>query len=94
MCKMPSNVAPHSVSSLLISYSIRLLFRASLTHVSFCHSFGQDEVSMGTTILAYRYKDGVIVAADTRTSVSGYVNNRFAAKVTFESRYIFQIALN
>lgn len=38
---------------------------------------------MGTTILALRYKDGVIVAADTRTSVSGYVSNRFAAKVTF-----------
>jgi len=42
-----------------------------------------NSVSMGTTILAVRYKDGVIVAADTRTSVSGYVSNRFASKVTF-----------
>jgi len=38
---------------------------------------------MGTTILAVRYKDGVVVAADTRTSVSGYVSNRYASKLTF-----------
>ena len=37
-----------------------------------------NEVSMGTTILAVRYKDGVVVGADTRTSVSGYVSNRYA----------------
>ena len=43
----------------------------------------QDEVSMGTTILAVRYKDGIVVGADTRTSVSGYVSNRYAAKLTF-----------
>ena len=41
------------------------------------------DINMGTTIMALRYKDGVIVAADTRTSVSGYVSNRFATKVTF-----------
>mmetsp|Transcript_13437 Transcript_13437/g.29185 ORF Transcript_13437/g.29185 Transcript_13437/m.29185 type:complete len:289 (+) Transcript_13437:60-926(+) len=43
----------------------------------------QDEVSMGTTILAVRYNGGVVVGADTRTSVSGYVSNRYAAKLTF-----------
>mmetsp|Transcript_135 Transcript_135/g.304 ORF Transcript_135/g.304 Transcript_135/m.304 type:complete len:349 (-) Transcript_135:386-1432(-) len=43
----------------------------------------QDEVSMGTTILAVRYDGGVVVGADTRTSVSGYVSNRYAAKLTF-----------
>ena len=42
-----------------------------------------NEVSMGTTILALRYQHGVIVGADTRTSVSGYVSNRYAAKLTF-----------
>lgn len=42
-----------------------------------------DEVSMGTTILAVRYDGGVVVGADTRTSVSGYVSNRHAAKLTF-----------
>ena len=38
---------------------------------------------MGTTILAVRYKGGIAVGADTRTSVSGYVSNRYAAKLTF-----------
>ena len=42
-----------------------------------------DEISMGTTILAVRYDGGVVVGADTRTSVSGYVSNRHAAKLTF-----------
>ncbi|KAL7470176.1 hypothetical protein ACHAXS_010420 [Conticribra weissflogii] len=42
-----------------------------------------DEIRMGTTILATRYKGGVVVGADTRTSVSGYVSNRYAAKLTF-----------
>eukprot|EP00581_Thalassiosira_minuscula_P013558 CAMPEP_0183720800 /NCGR_PEP_ID=MMETSP0737-20130205/13319_1 /TAXON_ID=385413 /ORGANISM="Thalassiosira miniscula, Strain CCMP1093" /LENGTH=332 /DNA_ID=CAMNT_0025950735 /DNA_START=21 /DNA_END=1019 /DNA_ORIENTATION=+ len=42
-----------------------------------------DEVSMGTTILAVRYAGGIVVGADTRTSVSGYVSNRYAAKLTF-----------
>ncbi|KAL7514874.1 hypothetical protein ACHAXN_012161 [Cyclotella atomus] len=41
------------------------------------------EVSMGTTILAVRYNGGIVVGADTRTSVSGYVSNRYAAKLTF-----------
>lgn len=41
------------------------------------------EVSMGTTILAIRYRDGVVVGADSRTSVSGYVSNRFATKISF-----------
>lgn len=48
------------------------------SHVSAASS---SEVGMGTTILALRFKDGVIVAADTRTSVSGYVSNRFARKI-------------
>jgi len=41
------------------------------------------EISTGTTIIAVRYRDGVVVGADTRTSVSGYVSNRFASKVAF-----------
>jgi len=41
------------------------------------------EVSMGTTILAVRYRDGVVVGADTRTSVGGYVSNRYAMKIDF-----------
>ncbi len=38
---------------------------------------------MGTTILAVRFRGGVVAGADTRTSVSGYVSNRYAAKLTF-----------
>ena len=51
--------------------------------LSAINALKNDEVNMGTTILAVRYKGGVVVGADTRTSVSGYVSNRFAAKLTF-----------
>lgn len=40
------------------------------------------QIDMGTTILAVRYKHGVIVGADTRTSVSGFVSNRYAEKIS------------
>jgi 20S proteasome subunit beta 1 len=49
--------------------------------VSYAHNL--DEVSMGTTIMAAKFRGGVVVGADTRTSVSGYVSNRFASKLTF-----------
>ena len=38
---------------------------------------------MGTTILVMRYDSGIVAGADTRTSSSGYVTNRHAAKLTF-----------
>ena len=62
-----------NIQYVLISYYcwLSLLFRV----VDALHP---NEVSMGTTILAVRYKDGVVVGADTRTSVSGYVSNRYA----------------
>jgi 20S proteasome subunit beta 1 len=41
----------------------------------------QGPIDMGTTLVAIKYKDGVVVAADSRTSVSGYVSNRFAHKI-------------
>jgi 20S proteasome subunit beta 1 len=40
-----------------------------------------NEVSMGTTLVALKFDKGVVVAADTRTSVSGYVSNKFARKI-------------
>jgi 20S proteasome alpha/beta subunit len=40
-----------------------------------------EDISMGTTILAMKYKDGVIVAADTRTSSRTYVSNKMARKL-------------
>ena len=42
----------------------------------------EEEISMGTTIVSVKYKDGCIMGADTRTSVSGYVSNRLATKLT------------
>ena len=41
------------------------------------------EVSMGTTIVALRTKEGVVVGADTRTSQSTMVSNRYANKLSF-----------
>lgn len=39
------------------------------------------EVSMGTTIIAAKYEHGVILAADSRTSISNYASNRHASKI-------------
>jgi 20S proteasome subunit beta 1 len=39
------------------------------------------EVDLGTTLVAIRYKDGVVVGADTRTSVGTYVSNRYSDKI-------------
>lgn len=65
------------------SWSLLLLNLLFLSIISANSALKNDEVSMGTTILAVRYKGGVVVGADTRTSVSGYVSNRYAAKLTF-----------
>ena len=48
----------------------------------------KSEISMGTTLVALCCKGGVVVGADTRTSVSGYVSNRFAHKCTPLSDHI------
>ncbi|KAK1443704.1 glutamine phosphoribosylpyrophosphate [Babesia gibsoni] len=41
-----------------------------------------DDISMGTTIVAMHYRDGVILAADSRTSSGPIVANRVARKIT------------
>lgn len=38
-------------------------------------------VNMGTTLVAIRYDDGVVVGADSRTSVGGFVSHRYADKL-------------
>jgi len=53
-----------------------------------------EQVSMGTTIFAVKYRDGVVVGADTRTSVSGYVSNRYATKISFVLEDDFGLSLN
>merc|ERR1719436_1872971 len=39
-------------------------------------------VSTGTTIMAVQFKDGVVMAADSRTSMGSYVANRVSRKIT------------
>jgi len=39
------------------------------------------EVDLGTTLVAIKYDGGVVVGADSRTSISGYVSHRFADKI-------------
>ena len=62
----------------VVSFSILLLTYFLSNYLLLVDALHPNEVSMGTTILAVRYKDGVGVGADTRTSVSGYVSNRYA----------------
>lgn len=40
------------------------------------------EVNLGTTLVAIQYRDGVVVGADSRTSVGTYVSNRYALKIS------------
>ncbi|KAK1350975.1 Proteasome subunit beta type-1 [Hamiltosporidium tvaerminnensis] len=42
----------------------------------------QTEELTGTTIMAISYKDGVILGADTRTSMGNYIPNRITDKIT------------
>ena len=63
--------------------NLRRLLLSLLLFINTSNGIPSDEVSMGTTILAVRFHGGVVAGADTRTSVSGYVSNRYAAKLTF-----------
>lgn len=50
-----------------------------------------EEVDLGTTLVAIKFNGGVVVGADTRTSVGGYVSNKFAYKINpiFEPQEFF-----
>jgi 20S proteasome subunit beta 1 len=45
------------------------------------HAHTATPIDLGTTLIAVKYKDGVVLAADTRTSMSGYVSHRYADKI-------------
>eukprot|EP00727_Mastigamoeba_balamuthi_P011863 m51a1_g73 putative proteasome subunit beta type-6 (217) ;mRNA; f:236375-237385 len=47
------------------------------------------EHMMGTTIMALEYKDGVVLAADSRTTTGSYIANRVTNKITRVSDRIF-----
>jgi 20S proteasome subunit beta 1 len=42
----------------------------------------REEESLGTTIMAIEFKGGVVLGADTRTSMGTYIFNRTAKKIT------------
>jgi len=48
-----------------------------------------EEVMTGTTIIAFKYRDGVIVAADSRTSSGRYIDSRMTDKLTQITPNIF-----
>ena len=82
-CSLPrlEGIRRHSLSAFIAYLHIILLLQCALVTASSPASSNQ-EVSMGTTIVALRTKEGVVVGADTRTSMSTMVSNRFADKVS------------
>jgi 20S proteasome subunit beta 1 len=44
--------------------------------------FEDEPVDLGTTLVAIKFRTGVVVGADSRTSISSYVSHRHATKVT------------
>lgn len=62
---------------------LRTNFVAAAVAETPSHPFGNDDaIQMGTTLVAIRHRSGVVVGADSRTSVSGYVSHRFAHKIS------------
>ncbi|KAI5181465.1 20S proteasome subunit beta 1 [Nematocida sp. AWRm80] len=49
----------------------------------------EKEVSLGTTIIGVKYKDGIILGADTRTSMGTYISNRVSNKITRLKEEVF-----
>jgi 20S proteasome subunit beta 1 len=47
------------------------------------------ELSTGTTIIGMEYDEGVIIAADSRTSTGSYVANRVTDKLTKITDYVY-----
>jgi len=45
------------------------------------HLLFPPEVDLGTTLVAVKYENGVVVGADTRTSAGQYVSHRYAHKI-------------
>ena len=69
--KMPSQI----LTRVIITITCSLLFLVDAIEDATAG------VSMGTTIVAAKFDGGVVLASDSRTSVSTYVSNRYAAKI-------------
>lgn len=57
------------------------LFLLHLFNLVWSATASSQPVELGTTLVALRYQDGVVVGADSRTSVSTYVSHRAAHKL-------------
>jgi 20S proteasome subunit beta 1 len=53
------------------------------------YNLKEGEESTGTTILAMPFDGGVMLGADTRTSMGSYATSRSTDKITFLSDHIF-----
>lgn len=53
----------------------------AMAHPSLQPNMFKGKVSLGTSIIATTFKDGVVMAADTRTSAGVYVVDRHTDKV-------------
>lgn len=52
-------------------------------------TISNDPVSLGTSIMAVRFSNGVILGADSRTTTGAYIANRVSNKLTPLSSHIF-----
>ena len=48
-----------------------------------------EEIQTGTTIMAFKYKDGIIMAADSRTSAGAVVSSRITDKITEITPFVY-----
>jgi 20S proteasome subunit beta 1 len=64
----------------LFLLTLLLLFNSG-TASSFSFVKKYNEVDLGTTLVALAFEDGVVVAADSRTSTDEYVSHRYADKI-------------
>lgn len=64
-----------------LGWGLSLLSLLLVAITTFVQASRPTPIDLGTTLVALKYKDGVIVAADTRTSASSYVSHRSADKI-------------
>lgn len=64
------------------SFSMQTPLHYAVLLIAISFSLGnQEELQLGTTLVAIKFIGGIALAADTRTSMSTFVANRFAEKI-------------
>lgn len=69
------------VSAAVSSSSSPYSFGVVTTTTASSSKDAENEIDLGTTLVAIKYKHGVVLGADSQTSISSYVANRFAHKI-------------